>query len=130
MVGEASLRVGRARLRALVMGVVVGRGVALCYDILMSGWQRKKARHRTGMYVDEKLSHRIFLLTTAPRHTVQAPLPGPFETKLSRADPAAFAHDTSCQGTPGTPAAGLCLRGLPVEAARACAMQGPEAMSP
>ena len=115
---------------ALVMGVVVGRGVALCYDILMSGWERKKARHHTGIYVDEKLSHRIFLLTTAPRHTVQAPLPGPFETKLSRADPAAFAHDTSCQGTPGTPVAGLCLRGLPVEAARASAMRGPEAMSP
>ena len=47
----------------------------------MSGWERKKARHRTGMYLDEKLSHRIFLLTTAPRHTLQAPLPGPFETK-------------------------------------------------
>ena len=48
----------------------------------MSGWERKKARHGTGMYLDEKLSHRIFLLTTAPRHTLQAPLPGPFETKL------------------------------------------------
>ena len=82
--------------RALVMGVVVGRGVALCYDILMSGWERKMARHRTEMYLNEKLSHRIFWLTTAPRHTLQAPLPGPFETELSRADPAASAHDTSC----------------------------------
>ena len=68
--------------RALVMGVVVGRGVALCYDILMSGWERKKARHRTGMYLDEKLSHRIFLLTTAPRHTGTASPPaGPFRNQ-------------------------------------------------
>ena len=28
--------------RALVMGVVVGRGVVLCYDILMSGWEKKR----------------------------------------------------------------------------------------
>ena len=35
------------RGRALVMGVVVGRGVALCYDILVSGRERKKARHHT-----------------------------------------------------------------------------------
>ena len=82
--------------RALVMGVVVGRGVVLCYDILMSGWERKKARHHTGMYLNEKLWHRIFLLTTAPRPTLQAPLRGPFGTKLSPADPAASAHDTSC----------------------------------
>ena len=69
----AGIATWAGRGRALVMGVVVGRGVALCYDILMSGWERKKARHRTEMYLNEKLSHRIFLLTTAPRHTLKPP---------------------------------------------------------
>ena len=78
----AGIATWAGRGHAAVRGVVIGTGVALCYDILMSGWERKMARHRTGMYLDEKLSHRIFLLTTAPRHALQAPLPGPFETKL------------------------------------------------
>ena len=80
----AGIATWAGRGHAAVRGVVVGRGVALCYDILMSGWERKKARHRTGMYLNEKLSHRIFLLTTAPRHTLQAPLRGPFGTSYPR----------------------------------------------
>ena len=69
----AGIATWAGRGHAAVMGVVVGTGVALCYDILMSGWERKKARHRTEMYLNEKLSHRIFLLTTAPRHTLKPP---------------------------------------------------------
>ena len=121
--GVAGMATRAGSARTAVRGVVVGMGVVLCYDILMSGWERKKARHHTGMYLDEKLSHRIFLLTTAPRRTLQAPLPGPFETKLSPADPAASAHDTRCYGTPGTPAAGLGLRGCRWRLHEACAMR-------
>ena len=93
---------------------------------LMSGWERKKAHHSTGMYIQEKVPTSLFAYDNSPIHILCKPPSGPFgKRKLCPADPAASAHARSSACVPD-----VCSRfGLLVHAAGTCSRRCPEAMS-
>ena len=69
------------RGRALVTGVVVGSGVTLCYDILLSGWERKKGSSPYRNIPRRKtLSPDLFAYDSSPTYSASPPA-GPFRNQ-------------------------------------------------
>ena len=67
----------------------------------MSGWERKKAHHSTGMYIEEKVPTSLFAYDNSPHPYSCKPPSGPFgKRKLCPADPAASAHARSSACVP------------------------------